>query len=359
MKHILLIISILLSAALGSFIGYKPVFAECPESSASANLDFAYIKDGQQEWFSAAADSGNQFSGSVYVDAGTSITSMTYHMGSILDYGSLIWPGGFITTDTNNSIYNYSGNGTPWGPYWTNPINDSSQNITMSAGQGCNGASANIFISILLNVPSGPVPTFTVSCSPSTQTITAGGSTSFNLSTTPQNGFSSGVTFSHGFSPSSGTLPGISYTNNGAVPSSTTTANISTSTSTTVGTYTITFTGSGGGQSSGCSVTLTVNAAPAGTYTLSISPSSADVLKGNSQAYTVSATCTGGLAGPITALSANSGFSNLSYTFSNTTINCGGSVTLTITNTGNVPSNQLSTPQSRLGQTLTVTGTAY
>ncbi|MEZ4180347.1 MAG: hypothetical protein R3B41_02435 [Candidatus Doudnabacteria bacterium] len=106
--------------------------------------------------------------------------------------------------------------------------------------------------------PSTP-PDFTITCSPATRTINAGSATSFNISTTGTNGFSSAVTVSHSFSPSSGTLPTISYNNNGAVPDSTTTANVSTTTGTTAATYTVTFSATGGGLTKTCNTTLTVN----------------------------------------------------------------------------------------------------
>lgn len=108
----------------------------------------------------------------------------------------------------------------------------------------------------------GSNPDFSLSCTPPSTTIVAGSNTSFNLSTTAVDGFNSAVTFSHSFNPNSGTLPSVSYVNNGAVPSATTTANITTSGSTTPAVYTITFTGNGGGKTHQCNVTLTVSPNP-------------------------------------------------------------------------------------------------
>lgn len=85
-------------------------------------------------------------------------------------------------------------------------------------------------------------------------TITTQGSVS--LSTSANTGFNNAVVFSNSISPSTGTLPTISYTNNGQVPNATTTALITITSSTTPATYTITFTGTGGGVSKSCNVQL-------------------------------------------------------------------------------------------------------
>lgn len=122
---------------------------------------------------------------------------------------------------------------------------------------GAGGTSEEFTVSFTIT----RTPDFSLSCSPATQTITAGSSASFNLDTTAINGFNSPVSFTHAFSNPSGTLPSITYSNNGAVPSATTVALITTTGSTTPGTYTITFTGTGGSQSHACpgEVTLIVN----------------------------------------------------------------------------------------------------
>ncbi len=175
------------------------------------------------------------------------------------------------------------------------------------------------------------------------------------MNTVSQNGFSSPVNFSASISPNTANPPTVSFANNGQVPSSTTTGVVTTSTTTTAGTYTITFNGDGGGVSRSCSVQLIVNAAARG-FTLLVSPNSVDVAKGNNATYTVTANCTGAFTGPVTQLSAASSFSGLSYSFSSTSVNCGASVTLTVSGTGSVPQEQLSTPELRANQTITVSG---
>ncbi len=201
-------------------------------------------------------------------------------------------------------------------------------------------------------------PDFTLSCSPSTQSIVVGGATTYALSTTGVNGFNSQVNFSASVVPNVANGPSINFSNNNQFPDATTTAAVSTTGSTPANTYTITFTGTGGGQTHDCIGQLVVNPTPPPPpgFDLTITPATTDTLKGTSPTYTVSATCTGGFSGPIQNLSATSEYTNLTYTFSNSQIACGSSVTLTIGNTSAVPQGQLSTPQTRLPKTITVQG---
>jgi hypothetical protein len=103
-----------------------------------------------------------------------------------------------------------------------------------------------------------------------------------------------------------------------------------------------------------------------GAYSLTVIPvpdqipptGPVNVMRGNNKVYTVTAACTGGATGPISNLVATSAFTNLNYAFSNNSVNCGSSVTLTVSNTNAIGLTQFSTPQSRLPQTITVTGSA-
>jgi hypothetical protein len=220
-------------------------------------------------------------------------------------------------------------------------------------GGDCIEHGVSVTFRIMPDTP--PAPTFTLSCSPSTQAITAGQTAAFNLTTTAANGFNSAVAFSSSISPSPSSSPTVSFTNNNAVPSSTTTATVSTTNTTPGNSYTITFTGTGGGVTQTCARQLDVTGLPPG-FTLAISPTSSSVVKGTNATFSVTPTCTGSFVGPVTNLTASSFYTNLTYSFSSTTVACGQSVTLTVGNTGSIPSNQLSTPQATLPQAITVTG---
>lgn len=212
-----------------------------------------------------------------------------------------------------------------------------------------------------------PTPDFSLSCMPASTTIAAGSPTSYNLTTTAQNGFNSPITFSPAtILPNAANPPSINYTGNGQTPTpnATTVANVTTTSSTTLAPpsapYRLNFTATGGGKTHSCITELAVTPG-APHFTLSIAPNTTNSIKGNTVSYTVTSTCATGFSGPIN-LAAASLFTGLTYTFKRgeTTIvsmNCADSVTLVVGNTGALPPNQLSTPQTRLGKTITVTGT--
>lgn len=204
----------------------------------------------------------------------------------------------------------------------------------------------------------GTQPSFSLSCSPVTQTITTGDTASFNLITTPIGTFASAVTFTSGITPTNSAPPTVSYENNGATPEATTRAVITTTASTTSGTYTLQFTGTGGGVTKNCSVQLVVNSVPSG-FTIGLTQNPQSVAQGQNAVFNVQVNCFGGFAGPVHSLAATIPFPNVTHTFSRTdNVTCGSSVTLTIGNTGSVPSGYLSPapPATQLYQTITVTG---
>src|SRR5205823_6484007 len=96
-------------------------------------------------------------------------------------------------------------------------------------------------------------PDYTVSASPSSQTVTQGGSTTYNITIGPTGGFSGQVALSVG-----GLASGArgSFTPNPATASSS--LSVTTSTSTPVGTYTLTITGVSGAMTHTTTLSLTV-----------------------------------------------------------------------------------------------------
>ena len=101
-------------------------------------------------------------------------------------------------------------------------------------------------------------PDFIVSVPLSSQTVTQGGQTTYSVSLTAQNGFSSSVSLS-----ASGLPSGANYLFNpsSVTPTGSSTLTVTTSSSTPTGTYTITITATGGGKTHQTTVTLTVNQA--------------------------------------------------------------------------------------------------
>jgi len=138
-------------------------------------------------------------------------------------------------------------------------------------------------------------PDFALSATPASQTVTQGGSTSYNLSISPSGGFTGLVTFSaSGLS----TAATASFSPNPASSSSTMT--VSTDAATTpVGSFAVTITSVSGTLAHTTSVTLVVNAAPAPSFSLSATPASQTVVQGASTTYTVNITPLGGFSGAV------------------------------------------------------------
>src|SRR5947208_2104164 len=146
----------------------------------------------------------------------------------------------------------------------------------------------------ILNRFLGPGPDFTLSASPSSRTVTPGGSTSYDVTISPTGGFTDQVTLSVSGLPTGATG---SFTPNPATASSTPT--VTTSPSTPPGAYTLTITAVSGSLTHTTPVTLVVNA-PA-DFTLSAAPASRTVgLLGGSTSYSVTIGPTGGFTDPVT-----------------------------------------------------------
>src|SRR5579859_2513811 len=101
---------------------------------------------------------------------------------------------------------------------------------------------------------------FSISASPSSQTVTAGGSTSYTASVSPSNGFNSSVNLSVSGVPSGATGSFNPTSISGGSGSST--LSVGTALSTPAGTYTLTATGTSGTLTHNATVTLVVNPPP-------------------------------------------------------------------------------------------------
>jgi uncharacterized membrane protein len=135
-------------------------------------------------------------------------------------------------------------------------------------------------------------PDFSLSASPSSQTVTAGSNTSYTVTITPSGGFSAGVNLSVNGLPT-GATP--SFSQNPATSSST--LNITTSGSTPTGTSTLTITGISGSLTHSTTVSLTVSSQP--DFSLSASPPSQTVTQGSGTNFGVTITATGGFSGSV------------------------------------------------------------
>jgi hypothetical protein len=130
-------------------------------------------------------------------------------------------------------------------------------------------------------------PDFSISATPSTQTVTAGGNTTYTISTSAINGFTGSVSLGTSGLP---TGASASFSPASISGSTTSTLTISTLSSTPAATYTITITGISGSINHSTAVLLTVNA-PTGGVTISAPANNSN--QSTSVRVTASATETG------------------------------------------------------------------
>jgi hypothetical protein len=187
-------------------------------------------------------------------------------------------------------------------------------------------------------------PDFSITASPASQTVTAGGATSYTATVTALGGFTGAVSFSVSGLPSgaSGSFSPTSVTGSGS-----STLSVSTSTTTPAGTYTLTISGTSGTLVHSTTVRLVVN--PVGgtpDFTISVSPASLNVTRGTSGNYTVTIGAVNGFTGTV-SLSVSGLGSRVTGTFTPTSVTGSGTSTLRVT---------VGSRATRGTRTLTITG---
>ncbi len=175
----------------------------------------------------------------------------------------------------------------------------------------------------------GPVTNdFSVALSPTSSTVTAGGSATSTVSTATTSGTAQTVALTVTGAPTgvTATLSPTSVTSG-----SSSTLSIATTSTTAAGTYTLTITGTATSGFHTASYSLKVNA-PTTTndFSIALSPTSGTVTAGGSTTTSVSTAVTSGSNQKI-SFSAQSSSNNLSVSFSPSSATTGTSVTATIT----------------------------
>jgi len=164
-------------------------------------------------------------------------------------------------------------------------------NVPASAAGGnypltISGTSGSLSHSTQVNL-TVTAPDFSISATPSTRTVTAGGNTTYTVSTSALNGFAGSVSLGTSGLPTGATA---SFSPASISGSTTSTLTISTLSSTPAATYTITITGVSGSINHSTAVLLTVNA-PTGSVTISAPANNSN--QSTSVRVTASATETG------------------------------------------------------------------
>jgi uncharacterized membrane protein len=188
-------------------------------------------------------------------------------------------------------------------------------------------------------------PDFTISRSPTSQTVTQGSPASYTATITAQNGFSGIVTFSASGLPANATA---SFNPTTVTGSGSSTLTVTTNNTTATGTFTVTITGTSGTLVHSTTVSLTVNPAPVGDFSIGALPSSATVSRGGSTTYSATVTPSGGFTGSV-VFSVTGLPARTSATFSPASVSGTGSSTLTV---------KTNKPTTRGTYTLTITGTS-
>jgi len=192
-------------------------------------------------------------------------------------------------------------------------------------------------------VPLGPPnPDFTIGLSPSSQTVVAGNSTTYTVSTTALNGFSGTVSLAAGALPSGATS---SFSPASIAAGSTSTLTVTTTTGEAASSGSFNVTGTSGTLNHSASATLNVTAPD---FSISATPSTTQVAPGGSATYTVTIGALNGFTGTVN-LAVSSGLpTGASAGFAPASIVTSGSSTLTITTTAGTPTGSV---------TLTIMGT--
>lgn len=176
-----------------------------------------------------------------------------------------------------------------------------------------------------------PTSDFSISASPSAQTVGQGNSITYTTSIGALNGFTGTVNLSVSGLPTGATA---SFSPTSVTGSANSTLTISTTTTTPTGSYTLTLTGTSGALSHTTTVTLVVQG-PA-DFSISASPSSQTVTPGTNAAYTASINALNGFTGTV-----NLGVSGLptgaTASLSPTSVTGSGSSTLVVSTATTTP----------------------
>src|SRR5260370_2890 len=172
-----------------------------------------------------------------------------------------------------------------------------------------------------------PQPDFLLSATPSSQTISDGGSTSYTASVSPVNSFTGSVALTVSGLPSGASASFNPSSISGGTGSST--LSITTNNTVAPGNYTLTITGTSTSPSLShtAQVVLSINAIK--DFTLSANPNPLVVIVGNSTSSTVTVGALNGFSGSV-GLSVSGAPAGVTATLSSSSVNAAGSAALTI-----------------------------
>jgi len=342
------------SVTAGSSVGERWYEFRAPENSTTLSVY-------QQGTF--APDSNYRWMGSIAMDQNQNIM-LGYSVSSSSVFPSISYTGRaptdpLGTMQTEASIQAGAGSqintSSRWGDYTSMAI-DEADDCTMWYTNEYYMLTARFdwstrLASLKFNGCGGPPkPDFSLTASPSSQTVVQGGSTTYTVTASPLNSFSGTVNLTVSGCPANTTCT-LNPTSVTLPPAQNSTLNVQTTSTTPTGTYTLTITGTSGTLTHSTNVTLVVTSPRPPDFSISASPSSRSVRRGGSTTYTSTVTAQNGFSGTV----------NLSVT------GCPPSSTCTLNPTSLTlpPSPKTSTLTASTGRktptggyTLTITGTS-
>jgi hypothetical protein len=189
-------------------------------------------------------------------------------------------------------------------------------------------------------------PDFSVAASPSSQTVSPGGKTTYAVSVTRLSGFTGSVSLAVSGLPSGAT--GSFSVNPIGSSQSSSVLTVNTSSSTPAGSYTLSIKGTSSNLSHSTSVSLVVQRGQTPDFAISASPASQQVLQGDQNTYTVTVSSVAGFSSQV-SLSVSGLPKGVTTTASPSTVTPTGASTLTVVAASN----------ASLGDyTLSITGTS-
>jgi hypothetical protein len=217
----------------------------------------------------------------IQVPADTSTRALTIYLGVFNTTGKLV----AHLSDNSGPDYvdtSLTSGGSKAGAYTlTYTAASIGQTLTVTFTQ--NTVSGNVNLqAATLQMASAATPDFSISAAPATQTVSPGGSTTFNATITALNNFSGSVTLSASGLP---TGASASFNPPSVTGSGTSTGTITTSSNTPVGSASFSISGSSGALNHSASVSLSVSSGTSGSGALSV-----DFVGSNTTAMGVSET---------------------------------------------------------------------
>jgi hypothetical protein len=286
------------SVTAGSSVGVRWYELRSPNTTPTVFQQGTYAPDSSFRWMGSIAmdKAGNMALG--YSVSSSAMFPAIRHTGRV--------PGDPLgTMEAENSIHEGAGSQTRtlnrWGDYSSisiDPADDctfwyTSEYLKFS---GTFNWSTRI-ASFSFPSCSGPTtPDFSISATPSSQTVVQGASTSYTVTVTPSGGFTGTVSFSVTGLPSGATA---SFNPTSVNASGSSTMTVTTSSTTPPGNYPLTITGTSGTLSHTTTVTLVVNSSASTDFSITASPASQTVVLNSSTTYTVTVTPSGGFSGTV------------------------------------------------------------